>query len=281
MQTLSKSQLIKCLFIFLLVSSTVVDNSVYAESLRLTSGQIIEGKIVSESEKVIVVQTSRGTFSIKKSDILEMERPGSKDTIAKPPEEEKLSMTKIIGMSFIPGYSPAYKSKDRPEFGIPFAMANLYYFTRFMQYQANSRGVGFLDSTEMKTIGLPVALLYGPTLMINARESNFLAESQLWGGNAYPINLSIYIHVRSYFYDKNPDRVVAGQLMTEEEYLNKRRSLFQNYVAVSLASAITTYFILNSESSLGVVRTEHNGIKTIFYAFPTIDGGSFGSVSRF
>ncbi|MBP7281749.1 MAG: hypothetical protein KBA66_09245 [Leptospiraceae bacterium] len=281
MQTLSKSQLIKCLFISLLVTHAVVDNSVYAESLRLTSGQIIEGKIISESEKVIVVQTTRGTFTIKKSDILEMERPGAKDTIAKPPAEEKLSIGKIIGMSFIPAYSPAYKSKDRPEFGIPFAMASLYYFTRFLQFQTNSRAVGYLNSLEGKSFGLPIAFIYGPSIVMSATGSNVLNEFELWGGNVFPVNLSIYINARSYFYDKSPDRVVAGKVMTEEEYLNKTRSLLQNYVAVSVLNAITTYFILNSESAIGVVRTEHNGVNTIFYAFPTGEGATFGSVSKF
>ena len=40
-------------------------NTIFSESIRLTSGQILEGKILEESEKVIIFQTSKGTFPIK------------------------------------------------------------------------------------------------------------------------------------------------------------------------------------------------------------------------
>ncbi|MBK8395758.1 MAG: hypothetical protein IPL26_11050 [Leptospiraceae bacterium] len=279
MQTLHKSLRILCLFIIFSVAVFTADNQLFAESIRLTSGQVLDGRILSESEKVIIIQTSKGTFTIKKTDILEMERPDSKETIAKPPIEENPSLLKIVGLSLIPGYSPTYISKERPEFGLPFAMGGLYYFYRFMEFQTNSRAVGFMNSVEMKNpIMLILNVSYGPSTIYNL--SNFIEPipDRL---PDYGLNLSLYINFRSYIYNKSPDRIVMGVTMTEDEYLNKRRSLLQNYLAVSAASAITAYFILNSEKTPGVLKTEHNGVQTIFYAFPTMDGGLFGTVSRF
>ena len=111
-------------------------NTIFSESIRLTSGQILEGKILEESEKVIIFQTSKGTFPIKKTDILEMERPDSKDTIAKPPEDKKPGKLSIGLLSFIPGYSPLYHSKERAELGVPMAMLTFNYFYHLLQFQA-------------------------------------------------------------------------------------------------------------------------------------------------
>ena len=80
------------LILFLILSSL----SISADAIRLLGGQYLEGKIIEESEKAIIFKTSKGSFTIKKSDILEMERPDSKEKIVKPPVEEKISITKFF-----------------------------------------------------------------------------------------------------------------------------------------------------------------------------------------
>jgi hypothetical protein len=258
-------------FIFLCVSHLP------AESIRLTSGQILDGKILEESEKVIIIQTSKGTFPIKKTDILEMERTGSKDTIAKPPEEKKPSKISIALMSFIPGYSPMYHSKEHRELGVPLAMLSFNYFYHILQFQFNAKHASFLNSIEMKN---PIAAIYNFGVM-PVRVGNSLGNPS---SNLSDQGFGIYTYfqVRTVLYQKHSDRVVEGRLMSEDEFIKEKRRYLESFVAVSILNGVVSYFLLNNEASIGALyKTESNGIKTVFYAFPSFDGGIFGIASRF
>ncbi|MBL0265465.1 MAG: hypothetical protein IPQ05_16765 [Leptospiraceae bacterium] len=114
MHTVNTSIKTKFQIILFLIINLSFYNSLFAESVRLTSGQILEGKILEDSEKVIVIQTNKGTFTVRKTDILEMERPGSKDTIVRPPEDKKIGKLGLAFMSFIPGYSQCINPKSIP-----------------------------------------------------------------------------------------------------------------------------------------------------------------------
>lgn len=273
------------LFFFIILVLLLTGNVLFAESIRLTSGQILEGKILEESDKILVLQTSKGTFTIKKTDILEMERPGSKETITKAPEEKKLSYLNLALFSFIPGYSPIYNSKERPEIGIPFAMVNLNYFYHFLQFQFNSNTVSFRESIEMKN---PIAGYYNyfvmPGNVAYQRGVNTFNPdgTQNYGSSGYLQGTYIYFQFRDIFYAKNKDRVVEGRQMTEEEFLNEKRRNLENYIMASIVNGLVAYFLLSSEGNLGALyKTEYNGIRTVFYAIPTPSGATFGAASRF
>ncbi len=267
----------KRLFVLTSILTFLNVNSLSAESIRLTSGQILDGKILEESEKVIIIQTSKGTFTVKKTDILEMERPDSKDSIVKPPEEKKLSKLSLGLMSFIPGYSPIYNSKERPEFGVPFAMLSLNYFYHFLQFQFNSKHASFLNSIEMKN---PLAAIYNFAYFPVSTGYKLGAQSSNLSDNG--LGIYVYFSARTALYQKHSDRVVEGRLMSEDEYLKEKRRYLESFIAVSILNGAISYFILSSEGNLGAFyKTESKGIKTVFYAFPSPDGGLFGVASRF
>jgi len=269
------------LYLYLLIFFTLFwTNLLYAEAIRLTSGQILEGKILEESDKIIILQTPKGTFTIKKSDIMEMERTDSSEKIAKLPIDPKPSVAKVLLMSFIPGYSPIYYSKEHPEFGIPFAMLSLNYFARFLQFQTMSVRVGFLDSVDSKTPGgLYMNLIYGPRLV----------GQDVYGVINMPTNHPeyanasfIYNNLRTGVYNFSRDRMVGGQTMTEDEYFNIKRNHLTNYLIVSTMNAAISYYMLKNENGLGAFyKSNHNGVKTLFYALPTVEGGVFATVSVF
>ena len=259
------------------------DNSLFAESIRLTSGQVLDGTILEESEKVVVIQTSKGIFTVRKTDILEMERPGSKDTIIKPPAEKKLSKINMTLLSFIPGYSPIYQSKEHPEFGVPFAMLSLNYFYHFLQFQFNSKRASFLHSIEMKDpFGLVFNLSYGPNAV--ATEMGLISNTPSSTGQNfnYGPSAAVYFNARTILYQKHSDRIVEGRVMTEDEYLKEKKRYLGSFVAASILNGAVAYFLLSSENNIGALyKMESNGIKTIFYAFPSPDGGIFGAAARF
>ncbi len=269
------------LYVYLLIFSVLFFSDLLnADAIRLTSGQIVEGNILEESDKIIILQTPKGTFTIKKSDIMEMERSDSSEKIAKLPIEPKPSVAKVLLMSFIPGYSPLYYSKEHPEFGIPFAMLSLNYFVRFLQFQTMSVRVGFLDSVESKTpAGLYLNLIYGPKLV----GQDVYGVINMPSNHPEYANASfIYNNLRTGIYNFSRDRMVGGQTMTEDEYSNIKRNHLTNYLIVSTINAAISYYMLRNENGFGAFyKSNYNGVKTLFYALPTAEGGIFTSVSVF
>ena len=245
------------LYVYLLIFSVLFFSDLLnADAIRLTSGQIVEGNILEESDKIIILQTPKGTFTIKKSDIMEMERSDSSEKIAKLPIEPKPSVAKVLLMSFIPGYSPLYYSKEHPEFGIPFAMLSLNYFVRF-----------YLN------------LIYGPKLV----GQDVYGVINMPSNHPEYANASfIYNNLRTGIYNFSRDRMVGGQTMTEDEYSNIKRNHLTNYLIVSTINAAISYYMLRNENGFGAFyKSNYNGVKTLFYALPTAEGGIFTSVSVF
>lgn len=119
-------------------------SSVFADAIRLNSGQVLEGTILEESESVLVIKTATGTYSIQKSDILETEKPGSSTRIARVPKTEVTPLKGAL-MSFIPFYSGIYLT-DRPTFGVPFAMVNGYMGLHLFLNLFQRKHVDFMDS---------------------------------------------------------------------------------------------------------------------------------------
>lgn len=102
----------------ILVSTLVAAGSLQADVIRLNGGQILEGKVVEESDKLLVIETGNGTFTIRKEDILEREREGG-PRIVRVGMEKADPMT-TAARSFIPFYSGFYETEDE-EFGLLFA----------------------------------------------------------------------------------------------------------------------------------------------------------------
>ena len=108
----------KLAFRIVLIGILISASSLTAEVIRLNGGQILEGEVLDESDKLLVIETATGTFTIRKEDILERERPGSKKIVRL--ERESLTPMGAAGRSFIPFYSCFYETEDE-EFGLLFA----------------------------------------------------------------------------------------------------------------------------------------------------------------
>lgn len=252
-------------FIFFLL---LLPSLISAEMIRLNGGQLMEGQIIDESEKTIIIKSKDGIFTIDKKDILEMERSNTKDKIAKVPRK-KSSPVKVLLMSFIPGYSPLYQLSDHPEAGVPLSVLSFAYFYSYVQYQFNSHTVSFLDSAEIKNPG---------NFMLN---STFL-PSTLTG--IVPAGAEFYttFYLKHDYYEKNKERIVNGQKMSEQTYLFNKNKNLQGYLTTSVVNAILSYYLLRKDGGIGTLyNTEFNGMKTAFYAIPTSDGALFGSITTF
>ena len=105
-------------YTLILLAGILAFSGLQADVFRLNGGQVIEGTVLEESDKIIVIDTANGTFTLRKEDILERERPGGPKIarIDRPDLEPVPTALK----SFIPFYSGFYETDDE-EFGLLFA----------------------------------------------------------------------------------------------------------------------------------------------------------------
>lgn len=102
----------------ILIGLIIFSTGLSAEVIRLNGGQILEGEVIDESDKLLVIETGTGTFTIRKEDILERERPGGPKIVRL--DRQSLSPMGAAARSFIPFYSGFYETEDE-EFGLLFA----------------------------------------------------------------------------------------------------------------------------------------------------------------
>ena len=98
--------------------------ALWADAVRLTSGQVIEGKIIEESATTIVIRTRNGALVIPRKDVVEVENKGA-ERIVRLDSSRPDPMNAAL-WSLVPFYSGLYLG-DEPGLGVPFAIAGGIY----------------------------------------------------------------------------------------------------------------------------------------------------------
>lgn len=260
--------------IFILALLLFSAGSVFGDALRLSGGQIMEGKIVSESDSVIVIRTDQGDFSIDKKDILEVDRGAGAGKIARVPEES-VSPRRAALMSFIPGYSGLYQWKGHPEAGVPFSMLSMYYFYKFFIYQTTAVPVTFAKSQFAGD--LLMGRNFIQTKMNYDGMGGFVSSVYSSGGYTGDPGVPIlaYFMIEKKIYEKSKEMKVQGETMGAGYYGWRKRQFFTGYVVTSALSAALSYYVISrSESGRPILPFMSAGSSSVaFYALPTMDRG--------
>ncbi len=219
-------------FVFLLC---LVAGPVFADALRLTSGQVIEGKIIDESEAAVVVRTRMGLVSIEKKDILDIERDGGQKRIARVPRETPGPLN-AAALSFIPFYCGLYQSPDAAA-GLPFAAANGYYALLLLRQLTTATAFTDWGNRHRSTDNLVVYQLQLEA--IRQGDPSFNPDQ------AYGI---LNTYVRGSFlapavFRLTPTQSVryAGDIYTKDEFTDYRRRTFYRYAGASLLGAAASF----------------------------------------
>jgi len=241
--------------------------SLSADAVRLSGGQVMDGKILDESATSIVIKTPQGIFTIDKKDIIEREDAKTGKVIARPPSK-KMDLKTILWKSFIPAYSPLYETPGHPEYGLPFAMLNLGYFYKFVNYLATRQQVDFWQSHKISDPGHAFTVfIWG-----HSQYNTYLLNSGFTGD--YSAATNVYYTFMKEWYNGHRDYRVGSEIMTEERYLERRKKYLTGYIVSSLVNAAVSWYVLKPGKT--------GGPGLAVYFIPTEDnGGAFGFVSAF
>lgn len=263
------------LILALLLLSPVV---LPAEAVRLNSGQIIEGKIVDEDEKVLLLETHRGTISIRKKDILEVER-GEQQQILRPKRDTNEPWA-LAAMSFIPFYSGMFQLEEQ-SYGIPFAIANglaaLQYYNHSSRYVAPD---GFhLDSGPGDDLVNLVGVRIAAENLATVCPGN---SACAFGLVSYSINTIAY----NLFADKKEVRTwfLGKGSSTLQHSDNMLRTSASVYFISSLLNALLSYSYAVGDGPLDMLLGDAapNADKPVFFvAIPEAKGYKFGLTIAF
>lgn len=223
-------------FVSLLFLLVFLNGPLLADALRLTSGQVIEGQILDESEAVVVIRTQRGAISVDRKDILDIERSGGPKKIARVPKERPRPLTAAL-LSFIPFYSGLYAGSE-PALGLPFAAANGIYGLRlFRLLVGRTAYTNWADRNTVSNVFLltSVGLGFGsqrgtPPTVLGEREST------LFFGYALAPDVFRFVPTASVR--------VGGSVYTKDAFADYRRRTFYRYLGVSSLSGAAAYVLL-------------------------------------
>ena len=241
----------KSLARLLLLISFLVAGNVFGDVIRLNGGQVLEGQIVDETDKVLVMETASGTFTIRKEDILERERPGG-PKIARL-DREPLDPITTASRSFIPFYSGFYETEDE-EFGLLFATLQGGFAIGLIDnapFLRNDKGWDFpqywkgpLDHGQSANEFL-LGLDFGGFFTRNPVENYLILESLTkYNDSFYPVKTVLTQKVRS---KKDSDS-------------NFRNNL-RGYLITSLIHAGLTYWHVNSFQGKSWLSHEAEGLQ--------------------
>lgn len=259
-----------CLLAFGLLCAT----SLSADALRLSSGQVVEGRIVDESESVIVMQTRLGPIQIEKKDILEIERTGKDPRIARIPKEQ-ISSTSAFAWSLVPFYSGFYQT-DMPALGVPFAAATGYYGLQLLRLQLGAVRHTDWESPHRRTdvfagvaLRIAVGLQENPAFQLQSSDPVLyeLARGYLLAPNVFRVQSTQSVKVGSKIY-------------TKTEYAGFRRRTFYRFVGSGLVGGFLAFSYIKwfaPPASTAGQQLEFAG----FYLAPKEDGSSAGFAFTF
>lgn len=266
--------------IFFCLTST----SIMADIIRLNGGQVIEGEVLSESDKILVIRTTSGDLTIRKEDILERQRPGQK-AFPRPPEsipDPVVSAAK----SFIPFYSGFYETEDE-EFGVlPATIAGFYALAMIDTMPGLRFEKGWSDSNFIFG-GNPVE--FGGS---RPSATTFVFLNRL----AFTQNsLSNEGLIESYFYSRflteSDDRffpvkgTITGSTRSRADMNNNFNNALRGYVISSIIHSALVYWHVSENGGGSIYANNDEGFaKGNIHAYILPTGGSdfqFGMMMSF
>lgn len=229
--------------------------------MRLTSGQVIEGKIVEESESTIVIRTRNGDLSIPRKDVLEVENKGAERIVRL--DVQRPNPVRAAVFSLIPFYSGLYLG-DEPALGVPFALAGGVYglrllntFARRVAYTEWHSASGREDLFTLAMVGAAARRAKDPAYSVDADPDRLLLVS--------------YDLLRIY---PVAGHRVGGRFYEKDELADYRRRLFQRYALSAGLGAGAAYAYFRYLGPGGVsgwfsnARTDSQPQFLAWYALP-------------
>ena len=275
----------KYIIAFLAFMILIPGTSLFADAIRLSGGQVIEGTIIEEQEDLIIFKTEIGVLSLEKRDILEIEKEGGDHKIIRLPDPtEDASPLYAAAMSYIPGYSGLYLTK-RAELGVPFTILNTYYFLKAVDYLSLRQKVDFFDSDYYNS-----RFRFGGNepiySLVNEVRYNSVGEGLFNGGTVWKqehlIHYWIYQHSEMEYDTRLGGRIDKNQM---SRYGNNYLRL---WLAYSTLNAALSYALLQYKPSFIVdagAGEEDSGTPVSVYAFavprPEMDGLNMGMMFAF
>ena len=216
-----------------LVVLVLLPVAVRADAIRLSSGQVIEGKILRESDEYILVRTRLGPVRLAKQDILVIERgPGAAKRILRVPPDRVTPLSALL-TSFIPFYSGFYGT-DEPAAGVPFAAANGYFALILIKLYAGAVAYTDWGSPQVRTDMFNfIALREFVERQTNPTYS-FAAENPTINfhflGSLMAPDVIRFIPVAS--------MKVGGRIYTKDQLAGYRRRTFYRYAGASIVGGV-------------------------------------------
>lgn len=259
--------------------------SLSADVIRLNGGQIIEGRVISESDKILIIETEAGQLRIRTEDILERQRPGQ-NPIPRP-EFNPPTATGAALRSFIPFYSGFYETEDE-EFGvIPATLVGGFALAAIDTMPGLRHDKGWSDS-QFIFGGSPVE--FGGTKP-SATTYVFLSGLIL----RKPILATSQDTLETYFYSRylteNNDNFfpvvtsLTGSTRSKKDTDNNFRNAVRNYTVMSLIHAGLVYWHVSRYQGGSMYSDSGPGFATggiTGYVIPNADNGmNFGMIMSF
>lgn len=273
------------LVLLCLLTSVWLPVHLAAETIRLGSGQVIEGKITNEDKDTLIIETKKGVLTINKSEIDIIDR-GSQKTIARPGYKDQNPLV-LAMMSFIPFYSGMFQLEQQ-QLGIPFAIANglaaLQYYNHHTRYVAPDGfhlDAGGIEDPLVQLSGINIGSALGSLCYNSATMTSNSACSI--GAGLYSINTIAYNLfpnqrvVRTWFLGKQEMPLADSDLML--------RSSLQIYLVSSLVNALLSWSYASGQEPLKILTDNGNkakaGMPVFFVAIPAAKGYKFGLTMAF
>ena len=223
-----KRYLVMLLLMLLLLTALP---AAHADAVRLTSGQVVTGKIIKESKTEIHIETKSGVLTIRKSEILEIEGGKSKSKISR--FKRTPGIFKTILYSYVPFYSGFFEH-GKTEYGIPFSFAGGFFFLRL---------------AEIYVFGTPYTDWHNSDLLRNMNITGYI-EAERTGRSSSRFfrnsqrNLEPFITIKYLRAIPVKGYRVRNTFYTRGEMREIKNRNFRNYFYSSTAGAAATFLYL-------------------------------------
>jgi len=233
-------------FLYAILIILLATTPLFADAIRLSGGQVVEGTIVSENETYIIMKTLNGTLSFEKKDVLEIEKAGTKKIVREPLAGD-YKRTGAALRSFIPGYSGLYESKT-PSAGIPFAVGNFYYGLNMLYFYFDVKKIS-LDKSEWNKSGTNFFISYYGSNSLMSQSMYQILSSQ---GCNYSSNCNINTYQSSFYGSLAMTNFIQRQIYKTlfQEYKVNNAVYTKHELAVERERVLVGYLFFSSISAL-------------------------------